>query len=603
MESPLATDKIRADNPVEERRTAVGVVRTILRLWRYLSHDRWRIVTAALLTILSNWLALLGPLLSGRAIDSIKPGAVDFRAVFLYCAWMILFYVTSSVMNYFLVVQMVTLSQSTARRMRDDVFGKLLDLPVSFFDNHQTGEIISHISYDIDTVNTSLSNDLIQICTSAVSVAGSLLMMFVISAPLASVFIVTIPMGAMFIKYKSSQIHAFFRRRSMKLAELNGFVEEIAGGQKTIKAYHQEYAILARFDEYNNEAVTAYYDADYNSSILGPFVNFVNNISLTLISVFGAILYLRGYLTIGSISSFVLYSRKFSGPINEAANIISEIQSAAAAADRVFRIIDELPEAPDSSDASELKDVKGRVEMSHVRFGYSLDRPVLRDLSFKAEAGSLTAIVGYTGAGKTTIINLLMRFYDPNSGAITIDGHKIDLVTRKSLRKAFAMVLQDSWLFHGTVYDNISYGSETASMRDVVSAAKAAQAHSFIVHLPQGYNTVLNEDGVNISKGQKQLLTIARAMLLDSQVLILDEATSNVDTRTELKIQEAMRTLMKGRTCFVIAHRLSTVRNADTILVMNEGDVVERGTHETLLKFGGLYASLYRSQFGHYANL
>jgi ATP-binding cassette subfamily B protein len=595
----LATDQIFAGRAGGDNRPRAGVFKTILRLWRYLSHYRLRIVIAASLAIFSNWLALLGPLLSGRAIDAIKTGAVAFGTVFYYCAWMIFFYVFSSAMNYVLTVQMVTLSQNTARRMREDAFGKLLELPVSFFDNHQTGEIISHISYDIDTVNTSLSNDLIQICTSAVSVVGSLVMMLVISPLLGSVFFVTVPIGALFIKYKSAQIHSYFRKRSMKLADLNGFVEEITSGQKTIKAYHQENNILSRFDEYNEEAVNAYYDADYNSAILGPSVNFINNISLTLISVFGAILYLSGYITIGNMSSFVLYSRKFSGPINEAANIISEIQSAAAAADRVFRLIDEAPETPDAADASELSDVEGYVEMSRVRFGYSPDRPVLRELNFKAEPGSLTAIVGHTGAGKTTIINLLMRFYDPQDGAITIDGRGIDSVTRTSLRRAFAMVLQESWLFHGTVYDNIAYGSRTATMDDVVNAAKAAQAHDFIIRFPQGYDTLLSEDGANISKGQKQLLTIARAMLLDAEMLILDEATSNVDTRTELKIRNAMRRLMKDKTCFVIAHRLSTVRDADTILVMKDGDVVERGTHGNLLDLGGVYASLYRSQFGH----
>ncbi|MDR1020640.1 MAG: ABC transporter ATP-binding protein/permease [Synergistaceae bacterium] len=577
---------------------APAVIRTMLRLWKYLSDYRWRITSAVLLTVLSNWLALLGPLLAGLAIDVIKPGAVDFRAVFWYCAWMTFFYAVSSAMNYFLVVQMVTVSQNTARKMRDDVFAKLLELPVNFFDNHQTGEIISHISYDIDTVNTSLSNDLLQISTSAVSVVGSLIMMLAISAPLASVFLVTVPIGGIFIKYKSAQIHAYFRRRAMKLAEMNGFVEEITSGQKTIKAYHQEETILSRFDECNEEAVTAYYDADYHSSILGPAVNFVNNISLTLISVFGAILYLLGYLSIGSISSFVLYSRKFSAPINEAANVISEIQSAAAAADRVFRLIDEASETPDAPDASDIGHVEGLVEMSHVRFGYSAERPVLRDLSFKAEAGSLTAIVGHTGAGKTTVINLLMRFYDPQSGTITIDGRDIKGFTRRSLRRAFAMVLQESWLFCGTVFENIAYGGKNATKEDVINAAKAAQAHGFIMNLPRGYETVLNEDGVNISKGQKQLITIARAMLSDAHMLILDEATSNVDTRTELKIQEAMRALMKEKTCFVIAHRLSTVRNADTILVMDGGDVAERGTHENLLELGGVYASLYRSQFG-----
>jgi ATP-binding cassette subfamily B protein len=379
-------------------------------------------------------------------------------------------------------------------------------------------------------------------------------------------------------------------------------VEEIVSGQKTIKAYHQEETIISRFDRNNESACTAYYDADYHSSSLGPSVNFINNLSLTMISVFGAILYLAGRITLGNMSSFVLYSRKFSGPINEAANILSEIQSAAAAADRIFDLLDQPPEPADLPDAPELGDVKGDVELSRVNFGYLSDKPVLKDVSLRADPGALIAIVGHTGAGKTTIINLLMRFYDPRTGSITIDGRRIDGVTRGSLRLAFAMVLQESWLFNGTVFENIAYGykggTENAAMDDVVNAAKAAQAHSFIMQLPEGYRTVLSENGVNISQGQKQLLTIARAMLLDVRMLILDEATSNVDTRTEIRIQKAMRRLMKDKTCFVIAHRLSTIQNADLILVMHEGNLVEQGTHQSLLEKNGVYAGLYRSQFG-----
>jgi ATP-binding cassette subfamily B protein len=587
---------------VEREEAKVSVWAVIVRLWQYLSQSRSRIVMAISLTILCNCMALLGPLLSGRAIDAIEPGigAVEFNRVFYYCAWIVLFYLASSGLQYFLTAQMITLSQSAARKMREDVFEKLLELPVAFFDSHQTGDIISHISYDIDTVNASLSNDLLQICTSAVSVLGSLLMMLSISPLLGAVFLITIPPGAAFIRLKSRQIHAYFRKRAVKLGDLNGFVEEIVTGQKTTKAYHQEDAMQSRFDEHNEDAVTAYYEADYNGAILGPFVNFINNLSLSLISVFGAILYLMGYLTLGNMSSFVLYSRKFSGPINEAANIISEIQSAAAAADRVFRLIDQEPEAPDAPDAPEMGTVAGNVTMSHVHFGYNPGKPVLHDLSLTAEPGSLTAIVGQTGAGKTTIINLLMRFYDPDSGAITIDGRGIASVTRKSLRRAYAMVLQESWLFHGTVYENIAYGSETASAEEVVNAAKSAQAHGFIMQMSDGYDTVLSEDGVNISKGQKQLLTIARAMLLDVQMLILDEATSNVDTRTELRIQEAMRRLMANKTCFVIAHRLSTIQNADNILVMQDGDVAESGAHDVLLQKNGVYARLYQSQFGRF---
>ena len=578
----------------------VRILKTILRLWRYLASNRTRIVVVIVLTVLSNCLALLGPALSGKAIDAIEPGkgAVIFGRVFYYCALMVVFYLISAGLNYILSFQMISLSQKTARQMRKDVFDKLMELPVSFFDSHQTGDIISHLSYDIDTVNTSLANDLLQILTTVVTVSGSLIMMITISPILSLVFVITVPLSGLFIKNNARKIHNYFRVRSAKLGALNGFVEEIVSGQKTIKAYHREKTIISRFDRSNEEAVTAYYEADYYSSVMGPFVNFINNLSLTLISVFGAILYLAGHLTLGNMSSFVLYSRKFSGPINEAANILSEIQSAAAAADRIFLLLDEENEKADLSGAPELAEVKGKVELAQVNFGYQPEKPVLRNVSLTAPPGNLIAIVGQTGAGKTTIINLLMRFYDPQSGIITIDDQVITGVTRKSLRLAFAMVLQESWLFHGTVYENIAYGGEGVTREKVEAAAKAAQAHNFIMQLPKGYDTILSEDGINISQGQKQLLTIARAMLLDVSMLILDEATSNVDTRTEIRIQQAMRTLMKDKTCFVIAHRLSTIQNADTILVMENGKLVEQGGHENLLEQDGVYAGLYQSQFG-----
>jgi ATP-binding cassette subfamily B protein len=390
-----------------------------------------------------------------------------------------------------------------------------------------------------------------------------------------------------------------FRKRSAKLGELNGFVEEIISGQKVIKAYHQEDVMIERFDEKNNESVEAFFNAEYYSSMVGPSVNFVNNLSLTLVSVFGAILYLLGNLSIGNVSSFVLYSRKFSGPINELANISSELQSALAAAERVFRVIDEPTEPKDDSDAIELTEmeIKGDVEMKGLKFGYLPDKIIINDLNLSAKSGDLVAIVGPTGAGKTTLINLLMRFYDPQGGSITIDGIDVSHLTRKSLRKAFAMVLQDTWLFQGTIFENIAYGKKEATLEEVIEVAKAAKIHTYIMHLPNGYDTVLNEDGINISQGQKQLLTIARAMLLDAKMLILDEATSNVDTRTELQIQDAMRQLMKGKTCFVIAHRLSTIQNADTILVVDGGNIVEQGTHHALLEKKGLYAEMYYSQF------
>ena len=374
-------------------------------------------------------------------------------------------------------------------------------------------------------------------------------------------------------------------------------MEEMVSGQKTICAYAREQVITERFDAINKEAVDAYYTADYYSCLVGPTVNFINNISLALVTVFGALLYLFGELTLGNISSFVLYSRKFSGPINEAANIISELQSALAAAERVFRLLSEEPEAADSNSAAELSDVRGRVEIKNVSFGYTPEKTIIKNLYLKAKEGSMIAIVGPTGAGKTTIINLLMRFYDVDQGGIYVDGKENREVTRASLRRAYAMVLQDTWVFGGTIFENIAYGKENAAMEEVIAAAKAAHIHSYIMRLPEGYQTVLTEDGVNISKGQKQLLTIARAMLLDAKMLILDEATSNVDTRTEIRIQKAMRHLMAGKTCFVIAHRLSTIQHADLILVVDNGNVVEQGTHKELMGKRGFYYQLYASQF------
>lgn len=573
--------------------------KVLIRLWGYLFQHKWMIAAALLLTFVSNLLALLGPLLSGLAIDyiGVGPGEANFPMVFWYCGLMLVFYIVSSGLSYILSVLMVKLSQKIVYQMRKDLFDKLIELPVRFFDSHQTGDIISRISYDIDTVNASLSNDLLQIATSVITVVGSLIMMLMISPTLVLVFVVTIPVSIFFTKYMTGRVRPLFRRRSAKLGELNGFVEEVISGQKTTKAYHQEETMIGRFDVKNGDAVDAYYDADYYGSMVGPSVNFINNLSLALISVFGALLYLAGSLTPGNLSSFVLYSRKFSGPINEMANIISELQSACAAAERVFRLIDEEPEPADVPDAFVLPETAGDVRMEHVRFGYDPEKIIIHDLNLHAKPGSLVAIVGPTGAGKTTIINLLMRFYDPQSGTIRMDGHDSREITRKSLRAAYTMVLQDTWLFYGTIYENIAFSRPDATREEVIEAAKAARIHRFITQLPDGYDTIISGDGMNISQGQKQMLTIARAMLSDAKMLILDEATSNVDTRTEQQIQAAMRNLMKGRTCFVIAHRLSTIQNADEILVVQQGEIVEQGNHQQLMERGGVYAGLYRSQF------
>ncbi|MBH1940601.1 ABC transporter ATP-binding protein [Mobilitalea sibirica] len=569
------------------------------RLWLYIYQYKWLLALAIILTIASNMFALIGPMLSGYAIDAIEPGKgfVVFKTVFYYSAWMIGFYIVSSILSYILSVMMIRLTQKIVRKMREDVFTKLVELPVSYFDRNQAGDIISKISYDIDTINTSLSTDVVQICASVITVVGSLIMMIVISPQLVLVMLVTIPLSLLYTRYMAKKVRPLFRRRSAKLGELNGFVEEMVSGQKTIKAYAAENTVVERFDKINKETVDAYYTAEYYGSMTGPTVNFINNLSLSLITVFGAILYLNRAMTLGNISSFVQYSRKFSGPINEVANIISELQSAAAAAERVFKLIDEQPESPDRDEAKELNSVKGDVVIEGVTFGYLPDKVIIKNLFLHAKPGSLTAIVGPTGGGKTTIINLLMRFYDVWEGKILVDGTETRDLTRESLRKAYAMVLQDTWLFAGTIFDNIAYGKEDATMEEVVAAAKMAGIHSYIKRLPMGYDTIVNEDGLNISKGQKQLLTIARAMLLDAKMLILDEATSNVDTRTEIKIQKAMRKLMEEKTCFVIAHRLSTIQGADNILVIDQGNVVEQGTHKELMEQKGFYYKLYNSQF------
>ena len=576
---------------------------TLIRIAKYLSDYLWVVILLVVLSFLSNLGNLMGPRFAGKAIGIAEAGfrrgvgQVDMDAVVHYAVLMAIFYVGSNVLNFLVRIWMTRVGRRVARNMRRDVFHKLQRMPVSYFDRKQAGDIISRVSYDVDVVSMSLSTDVIQIIVSSVTVVGSFVMMVVISPPLVLCMLFTIPASIFFTRYMSKKSRPLYAKRSAAYGSMNGFAEEMFTGQKTILAYANEDTITQRFSRINREAAEAYRNADSMGMRMGPTIGMINNIGLAAIGMGGAVLYLLNIVGLGQISSFVLYSRKFSGPINEISNIVNEIFSALAAAERVFQLLDEAEEPADAEDAALLSDCRGRVEVRDVNFGYTAEKTVLHDLSLTAMPGQTVAIVGHTGAGKTTIINLLMRFYDVQSGQILVDGREYRQYTLDSLRRNYAMVLQDTWVFHGTIFDNIAYGKENASMDEVVAAAKAARIHNFIMRLPQGYNTVVSEDGGNISKGQKQLLTIARAMLYNTNMLILDEATSNVDTNTERQVQTAIRSLMQGKTSFVIAHRLSTVQNADKILVVDHGDVVEQGSHEELMASRGYYYKLYASQF------
>ena len=575
----------RRDSIMTKPKDSRGAFR---RLLSYLGVYRALILLVAAMCLVSNVLALWGPSLAGSAINEAAAGAgkVDFEKVTYYAVRMLTVYACSSLIIILIHIVMVNVSKRVAKQMRQDIFDKLMRLPVGFFDRNQAGDIISRASYDVDVISTCMATDVVAILTSVVTVAGALIMMIRISPPLSVAALVTVPASIAFTAHMRKLTQPRFVKRSRSYGIMNGFVEEQLSGQKTIQAYAYEDQIDMQYETINRNAAQAYYDADSLGVTIGPSMGFINNICLSLIALLGSVLYMNGVIGLGSISSFVLYSRKFSGPVNEVANIINELFSALAAAERVFGLLDQTEELTDRENAGELTDVKGNVALNDVSFGYEPGETIIHNLSMKADAGRLTAIVGPTGAGKTTIINLLMRFYDVDSGAVTVDGQDVRDLTR-----------QDTWVFRGTIYENIAYGRENATMEEVVAAAKAAHIHPFIMRLPEGYQTVISEDGGNISKGQKQLLTIARAMLYHSQMLILDEATSNVDTSTVREIQRAMRTLMKEKTCFVIAHRLSTIRNADNILVVNHGDVAEQGTHDELMRAKGFYYRLYKAQF------
>ena len=572
---------------------------TLIKLYKTLLPFKVLIIFVVVLSIFSCVLSLLGPYFCGEAINEVEkgPGMIDFSIVWKWAVMMLVSYLFSEVVYLTINLIMVSVSKKTGYILRKECFEKLHRLPVSVFDDNSAGDILSRISYDVDVVATSIQTDISQIITTIITVLGSFFMMLKISLPLSCITMVTLPVTIIYTIHIKGITRPLYSKRSEKYGEMNGFVEEMFSGEKTIQAYSYEENVSKEYAKINKEASDAYFNADVRGVTIGPTMGMMNNLSLALNGMIGSILYMFSFATLGQLSSFILYSRKFAGPINELSNIMNEIFSALSAAERIYSFLGMKEDPEDAPDAIELTSGEGRVELRDVSFSYSPEKEILHSVSFSTEKGKTLAIVGVTGAGKTTIINLLMRFYRPQGGKILIDGIDSAKLTDRSLRSQFAMVLQDTWLFRGTVLENIAYGREDATREEVVEAAKKAGIHHFITTLEKGYDTVISENGGNISKGQKQLLTIARAFLSKAPVLILDEATSNVDTSTEKKVQEAMTALMKGRTAIVIAHRLSTIENADEIIVMSHGSVVEKGTHSSLLEKKGAYYNLYRSQF------
>lgn len=524
-------------------------------------------------------------------------GEYDFHYIGIIVLILLGMYVISAIFSLIMGLVMSGVAQETVRDLRREVDHKLAKLPLKYFDMHPHGDILSRVTNDVDTISTTLQQSLTQIITAIITIIGYIIMMLTISPILTLIVIATLPLYIVATALIAKKSQKYFAAQQKELGELSGHVEEMYTGHKIVKAFGREKDAIEKFEEINNRLNNAGWKAQFVSGIMFPLMNFISNLGYVAISIVGGIWITRNLLGLGDILAFIQYSRSFTMPITQTANIANVIQSTLACAERVFEVLDEEEEVPDSLDAKVIPFPKGEVRFDHVDFRYEEDVPLIENMNLEVKPGHTIAIVGPTGAGKTTLVNLLMRFYEIKAGRISIDGVDIKDIERSRLRKMFGMVLQDTWLFNGTIKDNIAYGKEGAGMEEIVGAAKAAHADHFIRTLPDGYDTVLNEEATNISQGQKQLLTIARAILADPTILILDEATSSVDTRTEVLIQRAMANLMKGRTSFVIAHRLSTIRDAELILVMNKGSIIEMGNHKELLGKGGFYADLYNSQF------
>ncbi len=579
---------------------------TMKQLMKYMSKYKIAIIAVLLFAIGSTVFSIVGPKILGKATTKIfeglmakvsGTGGIDFGAIEKILLILVCLYLVSALFSFIQGYIMSGISQKISYEMRNQILEKINRMPMKYFDTKTHGEILSRITNDIDTLGMSLNQSLTQLITSVTTMVGILIMMLSIIWIMTLAALVIIPLSMFAVRKVVGRSQKYFKKQQRFLGHVNGLVEENYGGHQIVRVFNKEEEVTEEFNKLNDELYDSAWRSQFLSGMMQPLMAFIGNLGYVMVSILGGWLAIRKTIEVGDIQSFIQYVRNFTQPINQLAQVANQLQSTAAAAERVFEFLDEEEEDQTVINPADVNDIKGNIEFEHVNFGYKENKTIIHDFSVNVKKGQKIAIVGPTGAGKTTIVKLLMRFYDVNSGAIKIDGHDIRNFNRSELREAFGMVLQDTWLFNGTIKENIRYGKLDATDEEVVEAAKSANVHHFIKTLNDGYNMVLDEEASNVSQGQKQLLTIARAILADPKILILDEATSSVDTRTELLIQKAMDNLMEGRTSFIIAHRLSTIKDADMILVMNEGDIVEQGSHEELLEKGGFYAKLYNSQF------